>query len=136
MAKATDIKAEAEKTRQDIIALNNKIHDEVSAIEFAAFKSNRAPTPAELKRLDELEATKKELQKQVTILGFVTASKLDKSDDVSRLLERMEGVNAGLEDRLARLKKIEKFAKVAAQVADALAKIAERLAKIVASGAI
>ena len=136
MAKAADIKAEADKTRKDIIALNNKIHDEVQAIEFAAFKANRDPTPAELKRQDELEATKKELQKQVTVLGFVTASKLDKSDDVSRLLERMESVNAGLEERLARLKKIEKFAKVAAQVADALAKIAERLAKIVASGAI
>lgn len=136
MAKAADIKADAEKTRQDIIALNNKIHDEVSAIEFAAFKANRDPTPAELKRQDELEATKKELQKQVTILGFVTAGKLDKSDDVARMLERMKDVNAGLEDRLARLKKIEKFAKVAAQVADALAKIAERLAKIVASGAI
>jgi hypothetical protein len=136
MAKAADIKAEAEKTRKDIIALNNKIHDEVSAIEFAAFKANRDPTPAEQKRQDELEATKKELQKQITILGFVTASKLDKSDDVSRLLERMESVNAGLADRLARLKKIEKFAKVAAQVADALAKVAERLAKIVASGAI
>ena len=136
MAKAADIKADAEKTRQDIIALNNKIHDEVSAIERAAFMADREPTPAELKRQDELEATKKELQKQLTVLSFVTASKLDKSDDVARLLERMQSVNAGLEDRLARLKKIEKLAKVAAQVADALAKIAERLAKIVASGAI
>lgn len=136
MAKAADIKAEAEKTRKDIIALNNSIHVEIGRIELAAFNAHRDPTPAELKRQDELEATRKELQKQATVLSFVTANKLDKSDDVARLLERMESVNAGLEDRLARLKKIEKFAKVAAQVADALAKIAERLAKLVASGAI
>jgi hypothetical protein len=136
MAKAADIKAEAEKTRKDISTLNSLIHKEVETIERAAFSANREQTPAELKRLDELEATRKELQKQVTVLGFVTASKLDKSDDVARMLERMENVNEGLEGRLARLKKIEKFAKVAAQVADALAKVAERLAKIVASGAI
>lgn len=136
MAKAADIKADAEKTRQNIKALNDLIHDEVGRIEGAAFSANREQTPAELKRLDELEATRKELQKQATVLSFVTANKLDKSDDVARLLERMESVNEGLEDRLARLKRIEKFAKVAAQVADALAKIAERLAKLVASGAI
>ncbi len=136
MAKAADIKAEAEKTRKDIIALNNDIHVEIGKIELAAFNAHRDPTPAELKRQDELEATRKELQKQATVLSFVTANKLDKSDDVARLLERMESVNTGLEDRLARLKKIEKFAKVAAQVAEALAKIAERLAKLVASGAI
>lgn len=136
MAKAAEIKADAEKTRQDIIVLNNKIHEEFAAIELAAFKADRATTQAEQNRQQELEATQKELQKQLTVLAFITASKLDKSDEVSRLLERMEDVNAGLEDRLARLKKIEKFAKIAAQVADALAKIAERLAKIVASGAI
>ena len=136
MAKAADIKADAEKTRNDIKALNDLIHKEVERIEGAAFSADREQTPAELKRLDELEATRRELQKQVTVLGFVTASKLDKSDDVARMLERMESVNEGLEDRLARLKKIEKLAKVAAQVADALAKIAERLAKLVASGAI
>lgn len=136
MAKAADIKADAEKTRNDIKALNDLIHKEVERIEGAAFSADREQTPAELKRLDELEATRRELQKQVTVLGFVTASKLDKSDDVARMLERMESVNEGLEDRLARLKRIEKLAKVAAQVADALAKIAERLAKLVASGAI
>ncbi len=136
MAKAADIKADAEKTRNDIKALNDLIHKEVERIEGAAFSADRGQTPAELKRLDELEATRKELQKQATVLSFVTANKLDKSDDVARLLERMESVNEGLEDRLARLKRIEKFAKVAAQVADALAKIAERLAKLVASGAI
>jgi hypothetical protein len=136
MTAAADIKAQALKARQEILKLDNKIHEEIAALEFAAFKDDRQPTAAELKRQGELESAQKELVKQLKILGFVTASKLDNSDDVTRLLERMQTVNAGLEDDLARLKKIERFAKAAAQVADAVAKVAERLAKIVASGAI
>lgn len=136
MTAAAEIKAGALKARQEILKLDNQIHEEVAALEFAAFKDDRQPTAVELKKQAELERTQQELRKQLKILGFVTASKLDNSDDVSRLLERMQTVNAGLEDDLARLKKIERFAKIAAQVADAVAKVAERLAKIVASGAI
>jgi hypothetical protein len=136
MTAAAEIKAGALKARQEILKLDNQIHEEVAALEFAAFKDDRQPTAVELTKQAELERTQQELRKQLKILGFVTASKLDSSDDVSRLLERMQTVNAGLEDDLARLKKIERFAKIAAQVADAIAKVAERLAKIVASGAI
>jgi hypothetical protein len=136
MAAAAQIKAEAEKARQEIRRLDNQIHEEVAALEFAAFSEDRQPTAAELKRQGELEAAQKELLKQLKILGFVTASKLDNSDDVARLLERMQAVNIGLEDDLDRLKKIERFAKIAAQVADAIAKVAERLAKIAASGVV
>ena len=136
MTAAAEIKAGALKARQEILKLDNQIHEEVAALEFAAFRDDRQPTAVELKKQAELERTQQELRKQLKIFGFVTASKLDNSDDVSRLLERMQTVNAGLGDDLARLKKIERFAKIAAQVADAVAKVAERLAKIVASGAI
>ena len=136
MTAAAEIKAGALKARQEILKLDNQIHEEVAALEFAAFRDDRQPTAVELKKQAELERTQQELRKQLKIFEFVTASKLDNSDDVSRLLERMQTVNAGLEDDLARLKKIERFAKIAAQVADAVAKVAERLAKIVASGAI
>jgi hypothetical protein len=61
-------------------------------------------------------------------LAFVTAARLDNSDDVKQLREKLKSINANLNDDLERLKKIAIYAAIAAQVADGLAQLAEQVA--------
>ncbi len=68
MTAAAEIKAGALKARQEILKLDNQIHEEVAALEFAAFRDDRQPTAVELKKQAELERTQQELRKQLKIL--------------------------------------------------------------------
>jgi hypothetical protein len=81
-----------------------------------------------------LRATQAEVREQFKVLAFVTAQRLDSTEEVSSLLRQIQTINAGLKDDLARLKKIERYAAIAAKVADAIAKATEKLAAIAAKG--
>ena len=65
-------------------------------------------------------------------LGFATAARLDNSDDVKELREKLKSINANLRDDVNRLKKIATYAAIAAQIADGLTKLAEQVAGAVA----
>jgi hypothetical protein len=91
-------------------------------------------TSAETDKRRKLRATQAEVREQFKVLAFVTAQRLDQTEEVSALLRQIQAINSGLKDDLARLKKIERYAATAAKVADAIAKATEKLAAIAAKG--
>ena len=68
------------------------------------------------------------------MLAFVTAQRLDNTAEIDHLLRQVQAINAGPVDDLNRLKKIERYAEIAAKVADGLARAAEKLARLAAKG--
>jgi hypothetical protein len=126
--------ADANAARQSLAELERELQEGIDEIDFAAFKEERDLTAKEIERRKELRATQGEVRDGFKILAFVTAQRLDDTDEVSLLLRQLQVVNAGLEDDLAQLQDIEKFAEIAATVADALAKTAASLAKVASSG--
>jgi hypothetical protein len=122
--------ASANTARQHLAMLERELQEGIDEIDFNAFKEGRSLTPAEIKQRRELRATQAEIRDEFKVLAFVTLQRLDESDEVAQLLHQLEVINAGLEDDLERLKKIEKYATIAAKVADSLAKTAGRLAAI------
>jgi uncharacterized protein (DUF885 family) len=126
--------ADANTARQALAELERELQEDIDEIDFTAFKEERDLTAKEIERRKERRATQGEVRDGFRILAFVTAQRLDDSAEVSQLLRQLQIVNAGLEDDLAQLEDIKKFAAISAQVADALAKTAANLAKVAASG--
>ena len=92
----------------------------------------RAPSDAEQKRRKALRATQAEVREDFRVLAFVTAQRLDDTVEVEQLNRQIQMINAGLKDDLSKLKRVEKYAKTAAKVSDALAKAADKLADLAA----
>lgn len=126
--------AEANNARQQLALLERQLQEEIDDIDFAAFKAKRQLTAAEVEKRKQLRSTQAEVREQFKVLAFVTAQRLDNAEEVSLLLRQMHSINAGLKDDLARLKRIERYAKIAAKVADAIAKATAKLAAIAAKG--
>ena len=120
--------AQAKAARGELAKLERELQEGIDGIDFLAFEKDRDLTAAELKRRKALRATQAEIREAFKILAFVTAQRLDNTNEVARLHRQMKAVNGGLKDDLERLKKIEKYARIAAKVADALAKAAAKLA--------
>ncbi|MGD1876453.1 MAG: hypothetical protein ACFB13_03015 [Kiloniellaceae bacterium] len=129
-----EVVAKANAARESLAALERDLQEDIDAIDLTAFKEKRDRTPAELAKRKELRASQSEVREGFKVLAFVTAQRLDDTAEVQHLIRRMDDVNAGLQDDLDRLKKIEKYAAIAAKVADALAKVGEKLAKVAAKG--
>lgn len=128
--------ANANAARQQLALLERELQEDIDAIDFKAFKEKRDSTAAEIAQRKELRATQAEVREDFKVLAFVTAQRLDDTAEVAQLLRQMQVINAGLDDDLARLKKIEKYAKIAAKVADTTAKAAEKLAALAAKGVV
>lgn len=126
--------AQANAAREELAKLDRDLQEGIDEIDFTAFRERRERTDAEMELRKSLRAAQAEARESFTVLAFVTAQRLDDTAEVEHLIHRMEDINAGLQDDLDGLKKLEKYAKIAAKVADALAKGAEKLAKIAAEG--
>jgi len=133
---AADVIASANTARQNLANLERELQDEIDAIDFTAFKAKRQLTDEENARRRERRATQGEVREGFRVLAFVTARRLDETTEVKKLLRDITTINSGLQDDLAKLKKLEKYAKIAAKVADTLAKAAERLAQAAAKALI
>lgn len=129
-----DIIADANAGRQALADMERQLQEEIDEIDFTAFKEGRELTAAEIERRKERRATQGEIRDGFTVLAFVTAQRLDSAVEVQQLLRQMQVINAGLEDDLNRLRKVAKFAKIAAQVTSALAKTVAQLGKLAAGG--
>ena len=129
---AAQIIAQAKAARAELAKLESDLQEEIDGLDFSAFKEKRNLTAAEFKQRKSRRATQAEIREAFKILAFVTAQRLDNSDEVARLSHQMKTINGGLKDDLDRLKKIEKYAQIAAKVADALAKAAAKLAAKIA----
>lgn len=122
--------ASANEARQQLALLERELQEGIDAIDFKAFQEDRALTDKEMEQRRELRATQAEVREDFKVLAFVTLKRLDDTVEVTQLLRQIQVINAGLEDDLARLEKIERYAALAAKVADVLAKTATRLASI------
>jgi hypothetical protein len=131
---AAQVVADANNARQQLATLEQQLQAGIDDIDFAAFREGRQMTAAEIDKRRRLRATQAEVREQFKVLAFVTAQRLDSTEEVSSLLRQIQTINAGLKDDLARLKKIERYAAIAAKVADAIAKATEKLAAIAAKG--
>lgn len=126
--------AESNNARHQLATLEQQLQAGIDDIDFVAFREGRQMTADEIDQRKRLRATQAEAREQFKVLAFVTAQRLDQTDEVSALLRQMQAINSGLKDDLARLKKIERYAAIAAKVADATAKATEKLASIAAKG--
>ena len=131
---AAQVIAESNNARQQLATLEQQLQAGIDDIDFVAFKEGRQMTAAEIDKRKALRATQAEVREQFKVLAFVTAQRLDQTEEVSSLLRQIQAINSGLKDDLGRLKKIERYAATAAKVADALAKATEKLAAIAAKG--
>jgi chromosome segregation ATPase len=131
---AAQVVAEANNARQQLATLEQQLQAGIDDIDFTAFQQGRQMTSAETDKRRKLRATQAEVREQFKVLAFVTAQRLDQTEEVSALLRQIQAINSGLKDDLARLKKIERYAATAAKVADAIAKATEKLAAIAAKG--
>ena len=131
---ADEIIADANAARQALAEMERALQEGIDAIDFKAFQADRDLTDRELDQRKKLRATLGEVRDGFRVLAFVTAQRLDNSAEAEQLARQMQVINAGLEDDLARLKKIAKFAETAAQVADGLARVVATLANVAEKG--
>jgi hypothetical protein len=124
-----DIVAAAQAARRNLSDLEQRLQSEIDKIDFDAFENGRDLTEEETGRRTQLRASQSEVRDAFIELAFVTVSRLDESTEVATLSARMDRINRGLSDDLARLKQIAEFAKTVAKVANGVAKVAAQIAK-------
>lgn len=127
-----EIAASVETVRSELGKLELELQEEIDEIRISAARAGRSLNPEELRRLKELRAEKAEARQVFTDLVFFTLRRLNESDEIADLQRKMDGINSALRDDLEDLKRIERYAAIAAKVADALAKATEKLASLAA----
>ena len=130
-----EVIAEAQAARDQLAEMEKQLVKAIKAIDFTAKKEKRDRTAEELKDREEMNDALLGLREALKVLAFKTLQKLDSTAEVEALHKKMVQVNGMLADDLNKLKKIEAVAAIAAQVAEALAKGAEKLAAAAAKGA-
>jgi hypothetical protein len=84
-------------------------------------------TPADQADLDDLDKVRESHLVAASTIALVTLPALDNTDEVKRLVERLAGVRADLEERRAR---IQRFADIATAVGDGLAGVADLATRV------
>jgi hypothetical protein len=125
---ASVIVADAMKVRDGLTTLHDELQQEFDDIALAAARANRPMTDGEKDRRRKLRSDQANVRDAFEMLAFATLEQLDNSADVAELKDRLDGINANLAGDLARLKKIRRYAEIAAQVADGLAQLAIKAA--------
>ena len=127
-----EIVASVETAHSELGKLERELQVEIDEIRISAARASQSLTPEELRRLKELRAEKAEARQVLSDLVFFTLIRLNESDEIAELQRKMDGINGALRDDLEDLKRIERYAEIAAKVADALAKATEKLASLAA----
>lgn len=121
------IVAAAKTTRRELSEMEGELQAEIDEIDMQVFSDRRAYSVEEKKRRKSLMADQAEVREAFKELAYMTLSRLDDSDEVKQLTKKMKQINDGLSDDLNDLKKVERYAQVAAKVADGMAKVAAKL---------
>ena len=127
------IVASADEARQALFDLELALEKEIEELRYKAFQENRSLNDEEKARRTQIRASQAEIKDAHVELAYVTLSRLDNSEDVAQLQQKMDQINRGLEDDLAELKKIESVAKKVDKVAEKVAEIAGKVAEKVAN---
>jgi hypothetical protein len=135
MAKPPTIKqteAAAHSAEGAIATLQRKLQAAQREIRRDAFIADRALTPAEQGRIADIAAAQESLTNALIELSFVTLQRLDNSEKVRQLQQKMDQINEGLTDDLDDLKRIEELAATVAKVADKVAQVVAKVAALAA----
>jgi hypothetical protein len=128
------IMADVKTTRANLAELEHQLQEEIDEIVIAAALEARPLSEADKVRRRALRAEQSEVQDAFRALAFATLARLNQSAELAALEAKLTGINALLEDDLDRLKKIARYAGIAAKVADGLAELAAKVAARVARG--
>jgi hypothetical protein len=128
------IVADAATSRANLAELDHMLQDEIDDVVLAAAREGRALSPADNERRRALRADQSEVQDAFKALAFVTLARLNQSAELVALEAKLTGINAVLADDLDRLRSIQRYAAIAAKVADGLAQLAAKVATAIAKG--
>jgi outer membrane lipopolysaccharide assembly protein LptE/RlpB len=129
MANVDEIVASAAEARKQLGKLEHRLQGEIDGVDFIAFERNRPLNEAERKQRRQLRSSQVEVRDAFTQLAFVTLERLDNSDEVLRLEQRMKAIQATLADDLEHLKRIERIAETVAKVSDTVADVVSKIAE-------
>ena len=124
-----EIVAAADEARKVLFDLELALEKQIDEMRLLAFKEQRLLNAEEKVRRTQIRASQAEIGDAHIELAYVTLSRLDNSEDVQQLKQKMFHVNQGLRDDLAELKKIKNIAR---KVADVTNKLTQIVSKVVA----
>lgn len=127
-----EIVEEARAARKDLSEMEVELQAEIDEIDMQVFVEKRPYSLDEKKRRKTLRADQAEVREAFKELAYLTLTRLDDSDEVKRLNRRMNLLTDGLSDDLESLKQVERYAGIAAKVADGMAKVAAKLVDLAA----
>jgi hypothetical protein len=133
MATEKDFQAivtDATRNRTNLAQLDHSLQIEIDEIVMMAAKQNRPLSDSDKEKRRGLRARQAEVQELFEELAFATLARLNNAVDKDEFKRAFQSINANLEDDLATLKKIQRYAAIAAKVADGLAKLALKVAAL------
>ena len=125
-----DIMADATAQRKNLEQLEVSLQADIKDIDRRAFMESRALTEEEKALREERRASQKKVGTAYIQWGYLTAKRLDDSAEVEIIKAKIDAVNVELADDLGRLKDVERYAEVAAKIAEGAVKIAGKIVKL------
>ena len=133
MPKDTDqIIADANAALGALEALEDELLADIKDIKRAAALAGRQLTKNETLECELLNSRLTEIYEAIRVISLQSLEQLNNSDGITALQKELGIISAELADDLERLKKIERYAKVAADVSQTVADVATRIGKLTA----
>ena len=126
-----EIMADARAQRDNLEELERSLQAEIKQIDRLAFMESRALTDDEKAHRAALRASQEKVGAAYVEWAYLTAKRLDDSAEVDIIMAKIDAVNISLADDRGRLKDVERYAEIAAKVAEGAVKIAGKIAKLV-----
>ena len=128
---AAEIVEAVREARRALGELDQQLQSEIDTIDFADFSAPGGMSAEDRVRRTELRASQTEARDAYNALVLFSLMRLNHSNEVRDLHHRMTALVQSLGDDLERLKTVERYAATATKVADALAKAASKLARLI-----
>ena len=127
MTTIKEVTASFEEGLRAISVLDQTLAAEHSALKRNAFLEKRELTAEQVKRREEISATRGKLTEAMETLALDTVNALENASEVDRLLGSIEQINQQIQGDLDHLEKIEENAAKIRSVAESLASIVSSL---------
>ena len=128
MTTIKEVTASFEEGLRAISDLDQTLAAEHSTLKRNAFLEKRELTAEQVKRREEISATRGKLTEAMETLALDTVNALENASEVDRLLGSIEQINQQIQGDLDHLEKIEENAAKIRSVAESLASIVSSLA--------
>ena len=127
MTTIKQVTASFEEGLRAISVLDQTLAAEHSALKRNAFLEKRELTAEQIKRREEISATRGKLTEAMETLALDTVNALENASEIDRLLGSIEQINQQIQGDLNHLEKIEENAAKIRSVAESLASIVSSL---------